>query len=59
MDYHGLNLTTPTIPEVGFSEARKSYELQKREESFMNFNLIRQKSSTSKVGDEGGSGEFT
>ena len=23
------------------------------------FNLIRQKSSTSKVGDEGGSGEFT
>ena len=38
MDYYGLNLTTPTIPEVGFSEARKSYELQKREEAFMNFN---------------------
>lgn len=38
MDYYGLHLTTPTIPEVGFSEARKSYELQKREEAFMNFN---------------------
>ena len=38
MDYYGLNLTTPTIPKVGFSEARKSYELQKREEAFMNFN---------------------
>lgn len=38
MNYYGLNLTTPTIPEVGFSEARKSYELQKREEAFMNFN---------------------
>lgn len=38
MDYYGLNLTTPTIPKVGFIEARKSYELQKREEAFMNFN---------------------
>ena len=27
--------------------------------SELNFNLIRQKSSTSKVGDEGGYGEFT
>ena len=35
------------------------FGIQDHKEDFIPFNLIRQKSSTSKVWDEGGSGELT
>ena len=37
----------------------KTSRICPRQRQWAKFNLIRQKSSTSKVGDEGGSGEFT
>ena len=53
--------------EYDFNNARKNPFAKKKKQITVNvdastieyFNLIRQKSSTSKVVDEGGSGEFT